>query len=65
MLLFDRPDQALGEDGNIIEPAKYDVDGFVGDAVSLKITAFMLDCYRHEYEDMIVSEPFNILGHLF
>lgn len=39
--------------GNSVEPAKYDVDGFVADAVSLKITPFMLDCYRHEYEDMV------------
>ncbi|KAF8893306.1 rab-GTPase-TBC domain-containing protein [Infundibulicybe gibba] len=32
---------------------KYDVDGFVQDAVSLRITPFMLDSYRHEYEDMV------------
>lgn len=41
------------ENGDYIEPLKYDVDGFVADAVSLKITPFMLDCYRHEYEDMV------------
>lgn len=37
-------------------PTRYNVDGLVHDAVSLKITSFMLDCYRHEYEDMVVSE---------
>jgi len=44
------------ENGDYIEPLKYDVDGFVADAVSLKITPFMLVCYRHEYEDMVVCE---------
>ncbi|KAF8658292.1 hypothetical protein AX16_002064 [Volvariella volvacea WC 439] len=33
--------------------ARYRVDEFVQDAVNLRITPFMLDCYRHEYEDMI------------
>lgn len=31
----------------------YRVDEFVQDAVSLKITPFMLDSYAHEYEDLI------------
>ncbi|EPQ57523.1 ABC1-domain-containing protein [Gloeophyllum trabeum ATCC 11539] len=31
---------------------KYRADEFVQDAVSLKITPFMLDAYAHEYEDM-------------
>ncbi|CAA7261604.1 unnamed protein product [Cyclocybe aegerita] len=37
------------------EPAtsKYKVDEFVQDAASLRITPFMLDCYRHEYEDIV------------
>lgn len=29
------------------------MDEFVQDAVSLKITPFMLDSYAHEYEDLI------------
>ena len=33
----------------------YDADRFVQDAVSLQITSFMLDSYRHEYEDFVVS----------
>lgn len=37
---------------------KYKVDEFVQDAVNLRITAFMLDCYRHEYEDMVVCNAF-------
>ncbi|KAJ7287507.1 rab-GTPase-TBC domain-containing protein [Mycena rebaudengoi] len=32
---------------------KYRVDEFVQDAVSLRITPFMLDSYRHEYEDLL------------
>ncbi|KAG6873437.1 hypothetical protein C0995_015526 [Termitomyces sp. Mi166 len=31
----------------------YDVDAFVQDAVALHITPFMLDSYRHEYEDRL------------
>ncbi|KAF9531667.1 rab-GTPase-TBC domain-containing protein [Crepidotus variabilis] len=34
-------------------PLKYRGDLFVSDAVSLRITPFMLDCYRHEYEDLV------------
>lgn len=33
--------------------AKYNVDEFVQDAVSLRITPFMLDAYAHEYADLI------------
>ncbi|KAF8973253.1 rab-GTPase-TBC domain-containing protein [Flammula alnicola] len=33
--------------------AKYRVDEFVNDAASLRITPFMLDSYRHEYEDLV------------
>jgi hypothetical protein len=45
---------------------KYRVDEFVNEAASLRITPFMLDCYRHEYEDLVVcnSHPFIILGYL-
>ncbi|KAJ7462337.1 rab-GTPase-TBC domain-containing protein [Mycena galericulata] len=32
---------------------RYRVDEFVQDAVSLRITPFMLDSYRHEYEDLL------------
>lgn len=31
----------------------YRVDDFVNDAVSLRITPFMLDSYNHEYHEMI------------
>jgi len=31
----------------------YDADQFVRDSVSLQITPFMLDSYRHEYEDIV------------
>ena len=33
----------------------YNADEFVRDAVSLQITPFMLDAYRHEYEENLVS----------
>ncbi|KAF7792369.1 hypothetical protein EIP86_003406 [Pleurotus ostreatoroseus] len=33
--------------------ATYDVDQYVQDAVSMKITPFMLDQYANEYEDLI------------
>ncbi|EGN99714.1 hypothetical protein SERLA73DRAFT_179863 [Serpula lacrymans var. lacrymans S7.3] len=32
---------------------KYRVDEFVQDAISLKVTPFMLDAYSHEYEDHV------------
>ncbi|KAF9012346.1 rab-GTPase-TBC domain-containing protein [Cyathus striatus] len=35
------------------QTSKYKVDEFIQNAVSLKITPFMLDCYRHEYEDLV------------
>ncbi|KAF6760265.1 rab-GTPase-TBC domain-containing protein [Ephemerocybe angulata] len=31
----------------------YNVDAFVQESVSVNITPFMLDCYRHEYEDLM------------
>lgn len=43
-------DSANPDDGG----GKYNVDEFVNDAVSMRITPFMLDCYRHEYEDLVV-----------
>ncbi|KAH7916576.1 rab-GTPase-TBC domain-containing protein [Hygrophoropsis aurantiaca] len=42
-----------GEDGEDERHAKYRVDEFVQDAISLKITPFMLDAYAHEYEDLV------------
>jgi len=41
---------AEGEDTSNV---KYNVDQFVQDAVSLKITPFMLDSYAHEYEELV------------
>ena len=35
------------------EKATYRVDEFVNDAMSLRITPFMLDSYTHEYTEMI------------
>ncbi len=35
------------------EKATYRVDDFVNDAMSLRITPFMLDSYTHEYNEMI------------
>jgi ecotropic viral integration site 5 protein len=35
-----------------VKPA-YRVDDFVSDAMSLRITPFMLDSYNHEYHEMI------------
>jgi len=40
------------EDQEVAVP-KYKVDEFVQDAAALRITPFMLDCYRHEYEDLM------------
>lgn len=41
------------EEGEKSEEPKYKVDEFVSDAVSLRITPFMLDSYSREYEDMM------------
>ncbi|KAK7053283.1 GTPase-activating protein [Paramarasmius palmivorus] len=48
--LFDRYKIEPEEEG---AACKYRVDDFVNDAVSLRITPFMLDSYSHEYEDMM------------
>ena len=32
---------------------RYRVDEFIQDAISLKVTPFMLDNYAHEYEDLV------------
>jgi len=39
-----------GENGN----PRYRLDQFVQDSASLRITPFMLDSHRHEYEDLVV-----------
>ncbi|KAJ6593928.1 rab-GTPase-TBC domain-containing protein [Mycena capillaripes] len=49
--LFDRYKVEDSEDDE--GKPKYRVDEFVQDAVSLRITPFMLDSYRHEYEDLV------------
>ncbi|KAF8798700.1 RabGAP/TBC [Phlegmacium glaucopus] len=36
-----------------VDVPKYKVDEFVQEAAGLRITPFMLDCYRHEYEDLL------------
>ena len=43
--------QPIGDDG----PPKYRVDEFVQEAVSVNVTPFMLDSFRHEYEDLMVG----------
>ncbi|KIK67395.1 hypothetical protein GYMLUDRAFT_37508 [Collybiopsis luxurians FD-317 M1] len=50
--LFDRYkiDPKEGEEAKEI---RYRVDEFVNDAVSLRITPFMLDSYSHEYEEKV------------
>ncbi|RDB25076.1 GTPase-activating protein GYP5 [Hypsizygus marmoreus] len=50
--LFDRYKiTSTGEEDE--KNVSYNVDEFVQDAVSLHITPFMLDSYRHEYEDFL------------
>ncbi|KAK7687100.1 hypothetical protein QCA50_009601 [Cerrena zonata] len=44
--------QIQGDDEDSKEQ-KYDVDRFVHDAVSLRITPFMLDTYANEYEELV------------
>ncbi|KAJ7072301.1 rab-GTPase-TBC domain-containing protein [Mycena amicta] len=50
--LFDRYKiEPTDDNGN--DKVQYRVNEFVQDAVSLAISPFMLDGYRHEYEDMV------------
>ncbi|KAF8444618.1 rab-GTPase-TBC domain-containing protein [Boletus edulis BED1] len=42
-----------GEGQGSDSQAQYNVDEFVHDAVSLRITPFMLDAYAHEYADLV------------
>ncbi|KAJ3914651.1 rab-GTPase-TBC domain-containing protein [Lentinula edodes] len=51
--LFDRYKVDSVEGGKEEKEIQYQVNEFVNDAVSLRITAFMLDSYSHEYEDMV------------
>ncbi|KAL0072388.1 GTPase-activating protein [Marasmius tenuissimus] len=51
--LFDRYKVASGDETAVEEKPRYRVDEFVNDAVSLRITPFMLDNYSHEYDDMM------------
>ncbi|KIJ67793.1 hypothetical protein HYDPIDRAFT_173554 [Hydnomerulius pinastri MD-312] len=46
-------DPTDGQDEQNEGQARYRVDEFVQDAVSLKITPFMLDAYAHEYNDLV------------
>lgn len=49
MLQIERPE----EEQLPGQKESYRVDEFVQDAVSLRITPFMLDSYAHEYEEMV------------
>ncbi|KAJ3790763.1 rab-GTPase-TBC domain-containing protein [Lentinula aff. detonsa] len=49
--LFDRYKIDAAEEDE--QEIKYQVNEFVNDAVSLRITPFMLDSYSHEYEEMV------------
>ncbi|KAG1777720.1 rab-GTPase-TBC domain-containing protein [Suillus placidus] len=54
--IFDRYKPSESPEDHITGPdksVKYDVDAFVLDAISMKITPFMLDAYSHEYEDLV------------
>ncbi|KAG2126289.1 rab-GTPase-TBC domain-containing protein [Suillus clintonianus] len=54
--IFDRYKIEASDSPEDHGPAKsvtYDVDAFVLDAISMKITPFMLDAYAHEYEDFV------------
>ncbi|KAJ3859682.1 rab-GTPase-TBC domain-containing protein [Lentinula novae-zelandiae] len=51
--LFDRYKVDSVEGAKEEKEIQYQVNEFVNDAVSLRITAFMLDSYSHEYEDMV------------
>lgn len=50
--LFDRY-MMEPEEGDEKKEPRYKVDEFVSDAVSLRITPFMLDSYSREYEDLM------------
>jgi len=47
------PSAPTDTEGETPEEAKYNVDEFVQDAASLKITPFMLDSYAQEYDELV------------
>jgi hypothetical protein len=51
--------QIPGDEGS----PKYRVDEFVHEAVSVNVTPFMLDSFRHEYEDLMVGRA-PVIGNL-
>jgi len=51
--LFDRYKIESIQEGTDEKETVYKVDEFVQDAISLRITPFMLDSYSHEYEDLV------------
>ncbi|KAH0827877.1 hypothetical protein J3R83DRAFT_3504 [Lanmaoa asiatica] len=52
--VFERYKIESDEGGGESDPlVKYNINEFVQDAVSLRITAFMLDAYAHEYADLV------------
>ncbi|KAI5123943.1 hypothetical protein M0805_006357 [Coniferiporia weirii] len=55
----DNADRSLGN-SNDEGSATYLVDNFVQDALSLKITPFMLDSYAHEHEELVRSREAHL-----
>lgn len=51
-------DKSLNNDGSY---TTYHIDGFVRDALSLKITPFMLDAYAHEYEELVRNREAHLV----
>ncbi|EIW83073.1 RabGAP TBC [Coniophora puteana RWD-64-598 SS2] len=51
--VFDQYQVRSGEAHDDAHKATYNADAFVTDAISLKITPFMLQAYAHEYEDLV------------
>ena len=60
--MSDAPDinsvRSLSNDGST---ARYRVDEFVQDSLSVKITPFMLDSYAHEYEELVRSREAHLV----
>lgn len=47
--------------GDASSTVVYRVDDFVQDALSLKITPFMLDSYAHEYEELVRTREAHMI----
>lgn len=47
--------------GDAASTVTYRVDEFVQDALSLKITPFMLDVYAHEYDDLVKAREAHLV----